>query len=939
MRLEPDQFGDFFRALNDDRSPFAWQERLLHHVLSEQRWPDRVAAPTGAGKTAVIDVHIFAVALMAGGAGIRIPRRLSLVVDRRALVDSQYDRAREISQRLHDAERAGDGLLADVARLLRGLRSDRDAETPPVTVSTMRGGAVPSTRWRDDPTACAVICATPDMWGSRLLLRGYGTSRHARPREAGLLAYDSVIVVDEAHLARQLVETARRIPALEAMAVSPIDVPVLQVVETTATPADEPGAGDRPNRPISVIAVDAEDLADPSGADALLARRLQAPKPVRMVEGDWPATTAGGRKSLAASMADAAEGLRERLGPTVACVANTVLMALAVAAELEKRGRVVEVLVGRMRPFDIARLRDRRPGLLSTEGDGNVDFVVATQTIEVGIDADFTAMVTELAPGSSLAQRAGRVNRLGRWAATEVQVFTPGDDSTLAADALPYRAVDLTEALAWLRRREIDSTGMAPWALVADPPPEQGLRRTLLHRPEPWDAWSWARTSDDLALDADLDLWLADDLEADTDVALVVRQGLPPDPVDAVALIRATPPRSKEAFPVSLRVATKVAESGGGGPLYRVRGDDVELLDPGTALRPGEVVVVGNDMACFERGVVVEVGTGTSTDVLEEPQGNRDRLVLRVGAGMPLDTAIGSEAGAALLADLVEAHDAHPRDGRDRRAALGDVLDRFLRGEARHSPEPAIARIRAARDLLRGRIADTEVSLGQRPSGSHPTWLVIADARRSLADEELRQTWTSGEGQVTLESHAAGVADRAAEVAHRVGLDDAMTEHLRMSGRHHDDGKRDPRFQRMLTGDPRPEVEPAAELLAKSGMRSRAEARAALAGSGLPTGWRHEQLSAGCAWQAMEGRAAETRALVTRLVGTSHGHGRSGFPHIARDLVGDDATMRASCVELFDGGGWDELVERTHRLVGVWGCAYLEALLRAADGQVSREGR
>jgi len=34
---------------------------------------------------------------------------------------------------------------------------------------------------------------------------------------------------------------------------------------------------------------------------------------------------------------------------------------------------------------------------------------------------------------------------------------------------------------------------------------------------------------------------------------------------------------------------------------------------------------------------------------------------------------------------------------------------------------------------------------------------------------------------------------------------------------------------------------------------------------------------------------------------------------------------------LFDEGGWDELIEITQVPHGVWGCAYLEALLRAAD--------
>jgi CRISPR-associated endonuclease/helicase Cas3 len=80
---------------------------------------------------------------------------------------------------------------------------------------------------------------------------------------------------------------------------------------------------------------------------------------------------------------------------------------------------------------------------------------------------------------------------------------------------------------------------------------------------------------------------------------------------------------------------------------------------------------------------------------------------------------------------------------------------------------------------------------------------------------------------------------------------------------------------------------------------------------------------------------------VARLIGTSHGHGRAGFPHTAAELLrpaDGDVAARLVAEELFDAGGWDDLVERTHLRYGVWICAFLEALLRAADGQVSAEG-
>ena len=82
------------------------------------------------------------------------------------------------------------------------------------------------------------------------------------------------------------------------------------------------------------------------------------------------------------------------------------------------------------------------------------------------------------------------------------------------------------------------------------------------------------------------------------------------------------------------------------------------------------------------------------------------------------------------------------------------------------------------------------------------------------------------------------------------------------------------------------------------------------------------------------------RELIVRLVGTSHGHGRGVPIHGGRDLVGESeaASLRDAAEGLFDEGGWLELLDRTDATYGVWGCAYLEAILRASDCQVSKEG-
>jgi CRISPR-associated endonuclease/helicase Cas3 len=230
VTIHRDDFAKFFAAVNGGHTPFGWQEKLLDTVLGG-RWPDRIAAPTGAGKTSAIDVHVFANALTTVTGGPRLPRRLIMVVDRRILVDDQYQRARELAEKLASPEHPLVAEVADVLTALSKPDGEANPDAPALVTARLRGGSVPSRSWRDYPAACAVLCATPDMWGSRLLFRGYGTSSTAAAREAGLLAFDAAVMVDEAHLTRQLLVTARRVAQLAEVAEAPINqLPAMQVV-------------------------------------------------------------------------------------------------------------------------------------------------------------------------------------------------------------------------------------------------------------------------------------------------------------------------------------------------------------------------------------------------------------------------------------------------------------------------------------------------------------------------------------------------------------------------------------------------------------------------------------------------------------------------------------------------------------------------------------
>jgi CRISPR-associated endonuclease/helicase Cas3 len=912
VSLDRNDFTNFFAAVRGGHRPFRWQERLLDHILRTGRWPDQLVAPTGAGKTSVIDIHVFAVALMARGHPVRVPRRLALVVDRRALVDDQHEHAKSVADLLSGA-RGGRTVLARIAEALDSLRSHRRGrDEAPLQTALLRGGVPPDREWLDEPVGCAVLSATPDMWGSRLLLSGYGSRAQAWPREAGLLAYDTVAVVDEAHLSQQLVTTARRVAELAMVAEEPLDVPVLQVVETTATPRADAGVA---------VGVELDDLA----VDEQLRQRLTTPKPVTLLLLEsWPIPKSGpARKAGVTVLADEAERLREAYGSTVGCFVNTVAVAAAVAEELRARGMKTELICGRLRPYDIAQLRPPHSTLLSIKGDPKVDVLVSTQSLEVGVDLDLAAAVTELAPGGSIAQRAGRVNRLGL-RTTEVTLVVPAAELPADVQSGPYQRDDLVGAHAWLEQRQSDPAGLAPWALREPRPPAPALRRDLLQRLELAQAWHLARTSDDLAAPQDdLDLWLSDNLdEPDHEIGIVVRRALPVDESDAVRLIETLPPRAYEVFSVSIRDAAQIQmRLKPGSVLVRPGEDAPRPLAEDDRLRPGDQLVIDDTTEMFTGGVVDPEGKQRVYDVLnalDDPKAGE--VVLRIERDSAADRRF-----LDAIAEVADDDSGEP-----------DPLEvaRLLRVHREElAPQPMVVAAANLLDRPDDERAEAEVTPHwQDADGGRPELarLIVVDLRKATADAELRQTWTPQRKRVALRQHAAAVAERTETVATRLGLAADLVAAMRLAGLHHDDGKADDRFQRSLYGR---QVPP--EPLAKSGVRDTRMRRQLRDGSGLPTRWRHEQLSVVHAWSALSALAQDRRELAARLIGTSHGHGRHGFPHTSDQLADDTGEIAAT---LYDEGLWDELIERTHIRWGVWGCAYLEALLRAADGRVSAEG-
>lgn len=919
-----EEFSDFFAALNpapkekQKHYPFSWQEEVLDHICEYGVWPERINAPTGSGKSSVVDIHLFANALAAVGAAPRVPRRLCVTVGRRALVDSQADRACKILDRMGKALADGFGepdILRRVAEALQSFQTRNDKEgSAPFEVGHIRGEisnrALPVT----DISACAIIAATPDMYGSRALFRGYGSTKAARPRETALLTMDTVMVLDEAHMNRQLLHTTQRIAQLQKREAD-LGVPTLQVVETTATPS----TGDSES---TTLGVDIEALDSPN--DKELRRRVYSHKELVLRPIDKWDGKPGNRAVVDAAVGAIKEFLAHRevsedseVAHTVGCIVNHVRTAISIKEELAKdlAEDEVQLLVGRMRPSDLEKLQNKHRDLFSTRGDESVKVVVATQTLEVGIDGDFADLVTELAPASSLAQRFGRVNRLGCRKDSKVVVIEPASGDLVKKDAPPYKAVDLSNAYAWLEAlNDTENPSVNPAAMVKNPPVQSSPERLLYQRPEWPDLLEFSRTDENPYDEPDLDLWLHDSLDAETAMGgVIVRDNLPSNTSAAMEILKTSyfAPSDRETFPANLKILQEILdyqdEHGVKPRKFLYRQGEISLWQDADQGEESSQTLAPGDVLLLDTGSVPFTNQGIAVTQRELPS-TKDKL----------------EAVPFLNGTLYVYEKCADRE-KDFRDYLG------------LSPEEVAELFDSQSSGSETRIA-SELSIEAEDGQEVISWYAVVTDEESVEDSDIAQELAPTD-PVLLDDHQNDVAERTLQLAENLGLAPEFSEALELAAKYHDEGKRDLRFQQMLGADLQ------ADALAKSGHRSVAEAYRARSRSALPRGWRHEQLSALMVAVSPE-KGGEHRDLVLRIIGCSHGHGRFSFAHDAGFLLKegylpegtDYEALKEQATRLFNVGYWDNLMEQTSRTYGPYATAYLEAVERAADAQISREG-
>ena len=493
-------FAEFYRALNSGRDPFPWQRRLAEQVAATEQWPAEVGVPTGLGKTACLDIAVWWLASQADRqpADRTAPIRIWWVVNRRLLVDSTAEHAERIAHALSDPDGANvvgrdREVVASVAQRLSSLSAEPG--NSPLDVIRLRGGV--ASRTPADPSRPVILLCTLPMYGSRLLFRGYGSNQRLRVVDAAMAGTDSLVLLDEAHLAPHLTAL---LPAL-----------------TACTPDADAALGEARSSPrIAALTATGDvagsqrfDLDDDDLADPVVRQRLDAVKPLAVrVETD------DGAKHLVDATLDL---LHEAPGPA-ACVVftNTPKTARETFGRLRKLLRKllpaadVLLLTGLTREREAEQVRtrilDRDHGMAAARADGANRqrhlVVVATQTLEVGADIDAEYLVTEACGVRALTQRLGRLNRLGRFGhARAVYIHLPPPKTKRARkgtepDTWPVYGTEPASVLEKLQEAIADdeTVSLSP-RLVAEVlgPPEDlpGRAPEIL----PGILWEWTKTT------------------------------------------------------------------------------------------------------------------------------------------------------------------------------------------------------------------------------------------------------------------------------------------------------------------------------------------------------------------------------------------------------------------------------------------------------------
>ena len=584
-------------------------------------------------------------------------------------------------------------------------------------------------------------------------------------------------------------------------------------------------------------------------------------------------------------------------------------------------------------------------------------FLAATSAGEVGVDLDADHMVCDLVAWERMVQRLGRVNRRGAGAA-RVLVIDQGPPEAGEAGIARHAAVRrLLEALPQNGAGGHQAGPAALTGLGGDPerrktiaqastpaPLYPALTRPLI------DAWAMTSLAEHTGR-PEVGPWLRGWVDDDPQTTVVWRRFLPIRLVETRADPRILVRRNSEIeefFEAAASQGAEMLETETWQVAEWLKKRARKRLDLPTKGTPeqsspsdGEAGENGEASIAEAEGSALLPPLDSESPIaflLEDNGKFEGALSLTDVADTKVEELNRRLAGRKLIVDarlngledgLLDPACDEPASTIEDNWGSPESWEEAARSEADedHGSLPPV-RVRALGEAARARLMEERMDSGPPPwqetlalplressdGDSVLAWLLVEKRRGTVADEESRSMAPARQG---LDEHQSQVAAEAVRIAAALDLPKEDRTMLRAAALHHDDGKKASRWQRAFHA-PR-EGGPYAKTPGPVNRK-------------VLNGYRHELQSMLDAEEAgLDGldRADPRFDLALHLIAAHHGRAR---PVIG--IEGCDALPPTAAARRAHGAALR--FARLQREWGPWGLAWWEALLRAADQQVSR---
>ena len=962
-------FAAFFEEIHG-HPPFKWQEELAKQVCNSGTWPQALSLPTAAGKTSVIDIAVFHLALEATKKYDRkAPIRIAFVVDRRLVVDDAFEHASKIAKKIQESKGS---VTRKVAKVLKNLSLSDN----PLNVVKIRGGIVQENDWVKTPTQPLIIISTVDQVGSRLLFRGYGVSNSMRPVHAGLLGSDVLYILDEAHTSQPFCDTLNKIQTMQS--VKKLRPFRFVFMSATLTGKDSSWPD--------------EELAKKLFQDERMQKRLSAHKYAKL-EKIKPVKEQQSNKFVKLAFDLAKSDTVKSIG----IVVNRVNAARDIFSHIRQKidenesyeNYEIHLLIGRIRPLERDTFVKNKINQIRNDSKivAKKVFFVATQCIEVGVDISFDALITQIAPIDSLRQRFGRLNRIGEQqeskaiiVANQNEISSTSKDDPIYKDVLPRVWSYLQEHKNENNEIDFGIDHFKDYPKNTDILAPKPNSVTLL--PGYINFWTQTRPSPNPdpspqfflhgrdAKSPDIQIiWRVDItksmLESDNN-SKSYRQTFvsPPSQLEAISIpiwtVKKWLSEKRDESVSDLEGVSEQEDESGEETDTKVirwagkKSQNTQVINSKDII-PGDTIIVPSTYGGCDKYGWDDASKSMVTDIgIESNLVHRRRLTLRLNEHMVTclcNTNVWNEIKKITVEHAETPNHSELIDDLNQVKGIPNLWKRILNIMKQDVRSIGIEKI-------------TEYDTVRISGITYKKRIKLSEIEGIFADEDNDDVYKCAEREdlssesstdeehksdpdtkiIDLVEHCQGVQKHVNEFGSSVGLDEKILNDLKIAAFLHDAGKAEKRVQALFRKQDPDELYDY-QVIAKgtSSINSKEEYEKYLNIAYLPKGYRHECWSVNLAKNHPSMKDANDTELVLYLIGTHHGYGRPLFPivddkHTSPNTFFFDGTKAKSDCEIIQiDSGWIEMVNKLGEKYGHWQLAYLESIIRLADHRQSEE--